>query len=125
MGKLEGKTWRTECDSHTGTTVTGSNMVMVEDISDVHDYVDVAPYSESYKPIKNIPIAMAATVYDDPSDGTTTLILFGQSLFFGNKMASSLICPNQVRNNGNIIEYCRRQYNKNSKHDLTLCDYER
>jgi len=74
--------------------VAGSNTVMVEDISDVHDYVDVAPFSESYEPIKNMPISNAATAYDDPSDGTTTLILFGQSLFFDDKMASSLICPN-------------------------------
>lgn len=76
MNKLDGKKDRSECDSHADTTAAGSNMVMVEDISDVHDYVDVAPFSESYKPIKNIPIATAATAYDDPDNGETTLILF-------------------------------------------------
>ena len=79
----------------------------------MHEYDDVAPFSEPYEPIKNIPIATAATAYDDPSDGTTTLLLFGQSLFFVDKMASSLICPNQVRENGNIVEDCPRQYDKN------------
>ena len=120
MDKLEGKPRRSECDSHADTTVAGSTMMIFEELSDVHDYVDVAPFSESYEPIKNILIATAETAYDDPSDGTTTLILFGQSLFFGDKMASSLICPNQVRENGNIVEDCPRQYNKNSRHGLTL-----
>ena len=124
MERLEGETGRSECDSHADTTAAGSNMVMIEDIADVHDYVDVAPFSESYEPIKNIPIATAATAYDDPSDGKTTLILFGQSLFFGDKMASSLICPNQIREKGNIVEDCPRQYDRNSKHGLTLRDHE-
>ena len=124
MDKLDGKKNRSECDSHADTTAAGSNTVMIEDISDVHDYVDVAPFSESYQPIKNIPIATAATAYDNPDTGETTLILFGQSLFFGDKMASTLICPNQIRENGNVVDDCPRQYNKDSKHGLTLRDHE-
>ena len=62
--------------------------------------------------------------HDDPSDDESTLILFGQSLFFGDKMASSLICPNQIREHGNIVDDCPRQYNKNSKHGIALRDHE-
>jgi len=60
MDKLDGKKDGSECDSHADTTAAGNNTVMIEDIFDVYDYVDVAPFSESYEPIKNNPIATAA-----------------------------------------------------------------
>ena len=70
MERLQGKTGRFECDSHADTTAAGSNMVMVEDIADVHDYVDVAQFSETYEPIRPLitaPLAvwryMHATVW--------------------------------------------------------------
>jgi len=125
MDKLNGKKDISECDCHADTTTAGSNTVTIEDFSDVHDYVDVAPFSESYKPINSLPIAMAATSYYDPDNGETTLILFGQSLFVGNKTASTLICPNQIRENGNVLYDCPRQHNKDSTHGITLRDHER
>jgi hypothetical protein len=52
----------------------------------------------------DIPIATAATAYDDPSTGRTIILEFNQGLWFGDRMANSLVNPNQVRSHG--IQLC-------------------
>eukprot|EP00536_Pseudo-nitzschia_multiseries_P010185 jgi/Psemu1/25290/gm1.25290_g len=52
----------------------------------------------------------------------TYILVFGQVLYFGNKLQHSLICPNQVRDsNSNKVEDIPRRYDSSSTHRITLC----
>jgi 3'-phosphoadenosine 5'-phosphosulfate (PAPS) 3'-phosphatase len=89
-----------EMDSHADTVVAGSTCKILEL---TEKSCDVYPYANSYEPIKNVLIAKVATAYDHPS-GETFIIIFGQALYMGENIDHSLICPNQARSNGIIID---------------------
>ena len=59
-GEVEAK-GASEMDSHADTTAAGNNMVMLTNPDEVMHFVDVAPFSEEYAPMKEIPIATCAT----------------------------------------------------------------
>lgn len=50
--------------------------------------------------MEDVPIAHAATAWDDPQTGETILLLFYYGLWFGPKLSHSLISPNQCRSVG-------------------------
>eukprot|EP00536_Pseudo-nitzschia_multiseries_P008242 jgi/Psemu1/20009/gm1.20009_g len=107
-------------DSHADTTAAGSNMVLLNP-DQITTHVDVAPFSEDYKPIKKIPIGSCATAWTSPTSGQVYIIVFHQALYFGNKLKNSLICPNQVRDcNFNSVEETPRQFDPRSKHGITI-----
>ena len=62
-------------------------------------YADLYPYNYAYDPIENVPIVSGATAYDHPN-GTTYILVFHESMYYGTKMQHSLINPNQVRFHG-------------------------
>ncbi|GAX25842.1 hypothetical protein FisN_6Hu120 [Fistulifera solaris] len=90
-----------ELDSHADTTCFGSNFVPIgwTDIT-----CTVSPYSDDYEAKTDIPIAHAATAYDDPVTGRVTILVFYNGLWFGNQLKDSLINPNQCRSFG--IDLC-------------------
>jgi hypothetical protein len=92
---------RCELDSHADTTCFGSNFVPLgwTDIT-----CTVSPYSDDYEAKTDIPIAHAATAYDDPVTGRVTILIFYNGLWFGNKLKDSLVNPNQCRSFG--IDLC-------------------
>eukprot|EP00536_Pseudo-nitzschia_multiseries_P016348 jgi/Psemu1/45862/gm1.45862_g len=109
-----------ELDSHVDTTVAGSNMVLLNP-DQITTHVDVAPFSEEYKPLKKIPIGSCVTAWTSPTSGQVYIIVFHQALYFGNKLKNSLICPNQVRDcNFNSVEETPHQFDPRSKHGITL-----
>ena len=107
-------------DSHADICAGGSNFVMLDNPDHIKNHVDVAPFSEEYKTIKGIPVASCATSYTDLEKGETYILVFHQMLYFGEKLSHSLLCPNQIRDHGNIVEDCPRQYSKKSSHGMTL-----
>eukprot|EP00536_Pseudo-nitzschia_multiseries_P006487 jgi/Psemu1/15430/gm1.15430_g len=109
-----------ELDSHADTTAAGSNMVLLNP-DQITTHVDVAPFSEEYKPIKKIPIGSCAAAWTNPTSGQVYIIVFHQALYFGDKLKNSLICPNQVRDcNFNSVEETPRQFDSRSKHGITI-----
>ena len=48
------------------------------------------------------------------------ILVFQQSLYFGEKLNHSLLCPNQIRDNGNRVEDTPRQFDRNSSHGITV-----
>eukprot|EP00536_Pseudo-nitzschia_multiseries_P016991 jgi/Psemu1/48845/gm1.48845_g len=109
-----------ELDSHADTTAAGSNMILLNP-DQITTHVDVAPFSEEYKPIKKIPIGSCATAWTSPTSGQVYIIVFHQALYFGNKLKNSLICPNQVRDcNFNSVEETPCQFDPRSKHGITI-----
>jgi len=97
-----------ELDNHADTTCFGSNFTA---ISFTNQVCDVQPYSETYDAIKNIPIATAATAYDNPDTQETILLVFHQGLWFGDTLKRSLISPNQLRSYG--VELCDDPWDPN------------
>jgi len=54
--------------------------------------------------MNNIPIVTAATAFDDPNTGQTTILIIGQALYMGDKVQHTLLCPNQLRAYGLHVE---------------------
>ncbi|KAL7575865.1 hypothetical protein ACA910_003181 [Epithemia clementina (nom. ined.)] len=87
-----------------------------------HRFINVQPFAEEYAPLKDIPITTTATVWTD-SNNNSYLLLFHQALFFGEKcLAQSLICPNQLRANGLIVNDVPRQFDPQSNHSIDVPD---
>jgi hypothetical protein len=54
---------RSELHSHADTCCAGPN---TEPFAHSDKLVNVSPFTETYKPLKDVPIASVVTVYDDP-----------------------------------------------------------
>ena len=62
-----------------------------------------------------MPIVSAATAYDSP-DGTTYVLVFHESLYYGTKLDHSLVNPNQLRHHG--VDFWDNPYD--AMHDLCI-----
>jgi hypothetical protein len=69
-------------DSHADTSACGSNMIVLD--GTITDYVDVAPFSDEYTPIKGFPIGTCATAYDSTENGDTAcyIMFWGITIFW-------------------------------------------
>lgn len=106
-----------ELDSHADTCALGKGFVMIETPQRT---VNVYPYSEEYKPIKDIPIATVATTWVDQRNGQPYLLVFNEALFFGSRLTHSLICPNQLRANGLRVHDTPTQFDHTSSHSIHI-----
>ena len=90
-------------DSHADMTCIGAHAKILE----VYEgqLCNVQPFNESYDSMKNIRTVNAAFSYDS-NDGKTYIIEVNQCLDFSHNMEHSLLCPNQARVNGVVIEDC-------------------
>ena len=61
---------------------------------------DVAPYTETYDAIKNIPIVSAATAWTSLKSAETYILVINERLWMQGEMSHSLINPYQIRHNG-------------------------
>ena len=93
-----------ELDSHVDTCVAGAICVILEVTNQT---VNVSVFSEKHEVLQNIPVVTTATAYDDPTLGIAYILVLGQAIYMEN-MANSLICPNQLRANGLVVEDCPR-----------------
>jgi hypothetical protein len=112
---------KAELDSHADTTVAGSTCRVIEF---TEKSCDVFPFSESYEPLTQVPIAKVGTAFDNPTTGETYILVFGQALYLGDKLDHTLICPNQARCNGVIVDDVPRHlsHDKKSTHSLYFPD---
>ena len=108
---------RTALDSHADTCCAGSNMQVLELTG---EKVTVSPYSDTYKAVTDIPIATVVTVWEDPKNGQAWMLVIHEALFFGSKLKESLLCPNQLRAAGNIVQDAPRQFDASSSHSITV-----
>ena len=87
---------RCELDTRADTTCAGANFHL-------HCFTGtvctVAPFSDTYTPMADIPVATALTAHTD-EDGRTWILVFNEVLWFGSSMGHSLINPNQIRCTG-------------------------
>jgi hypothetical protein len=93
----EGHTARCELDTHADTCVAGANFLMQ---SFEGQTCDVMPYSDTYEAVRDMPVVTAATAWTCTETGKTIILYFPQVLWYGKKMKTSLINPNQLRHYG-------------------------
>ena len=108
---------QTDLDSHADTCCAGATAIVIETTGKT---CDVSPFSSSYDALTNVPIVKAVTAYDDPFNGESCILVMNQALYFGDTMESSLLCPNQLRSHGVIVDDIpiHLAINGNSTHSL-------
>ena len=104
-----------ELDSHADTCVAGDNTLL---ISENNTTCNVNGYCSELATLKDIPLGTVATAWEDPNSGKTTLLIIQAALYFGDRMDSSLLNPNQLRTNGLIVEDVPLQFNTGSTHSI-------
>ena len=104
-------------DSHADQCCAGSNCLKIADEGRV---VTVRPYHDDYAPLEGVPIATVATRWEDPKNGNPYILIFHESLYFGNRLGETLLNPNQMRSNGLIVEDVPRQFDNNSSHSIVV-----
>ena len=87
-------------DSHADTCVAGSNTLRV---SDEGREVTMHGYSDEFA-LMTAPVTMVATLWLHPETGQPYILVMYKSLYFGDRMGMTLICPTQVRANGIKVE---------------------
>jgi hypothetical protein len=112
---------RSELDSHADTCCAGPN---TEPFAYSDESVNVSPFSETYQPLKDVPIASVVTVYDDPTNGTAIFLVIHEALYFGDTISQTLLCPNQMRAHGLKVEDTPRQFNKKSRHEISIPQHD-
>ena len=90
-----------EMDSHADTIVLGSNAIILHYTSRV---CDVSPYSNSYEPIKNVPIVTGATAVTSGATAETVILVFNEAIWMGDHLQHSLLNPNQLRHHGIVVQ---------------------
>ena len=84
---------RMDLDTHADTCYTGENTMV---LSFTGERVTVLGFSEKLKALTNIPIATVATVWECPKTHENFLLIVNEALYFGKKLKTSLLCPNQL-----------------------------
>jgi Reverse transcriptase (RNA-dependent DNA polymerase) len=92
---------RMELDSHADTIVLGRNAIVLQYTS---RECDVSPYSDSYEPIRNVPIVKGATAITSAITGETLILVFNEAIWMGDHLDHSLLNPNQMRHNGIVVQ---------------------
>ena len=88
-------------DSHADVTCIGKHARVLKTFTG--RVCTVRPFNDSYKAMENIATVNAAFAYDT-DDGATYIIHANQALDFCKSMENSLLCPNQSRIHGVIID---------------------
>jgi hypothetical protein len=110
---------KTELDSHADTCVAGANTVP---LWYTDHKVSVSPFIGEYAPLEDVPVASVATAYDNPVDGSTIVLVINEALYFGDRMSHSLLCPNQLRDFGIIVNDTPSCYDRSSSFSIVLPD---
>ena len=103
-----------ECDTNADTCCLGTNFCILQH---TNRKADVYAYDTNLKPTLDIPIVSGATAYDDHMSGNTYILVFHESLYYGNKLDHSLINPNQCRSSG--IGFWDNPFDKTR--DIMIC----
>jgi hypothetical protein len=101
----------------------GANCVVLEETG---QKVSISAFTDAHRTFTKVPIVTAATAYDDKVAGTTYILILGQSIYMADTMNFTLLCLNQMRKNGIIVNDCPKHLappNSQSTHSL-ICSEE-
>lgn len=100
--------FRAEMDSRADTVCAGAAFRLIND--DVSRVADVEGFHPDMPGMKDIPIGTAVMAIDLAHTQETVILVFHKALYFGQRMQDSLINPNQLRENGLVVDTCPKQY---------------
>lgn len=83
--------------------------------------VNVYAFSKEYG-ARSYPITSMATVWVNPLDGNSYLLVLNEGIYCGNAMRHSLLAPSQLRSNGVAVHDCPKQFDRTSSHSLQISD---
>jgi len=106
-------------DSHTDVHCLGRHARVIEVLEG--ETCSVQPFNDSYSPMTGVRIVNGCMAYDT-LDGQTYIMDINQALDFTNTMENSLLCINQARAHGVVIEDVPRFLDNNSRHSITFPD---
>ena len=86
-----------ESDTNADTCCLGKSFIVLQYTNRV---AEVYSYDKTLQPKHGVPIVTGATAYDCPKTGRTYILIYNESLFYGNTLDHSLINPNQMRHYG-------------------------
>jgi hypothetical protein len=96
---------------HADTTVAGANMAWMATSGRT---IAVRGFDKRVKARENIPIATAGTLWIDPSNGMPYILVFHETLYFGDEQTKSLLNPNQLCLQGLVVDKRPRQFSTKS-----------
>ena len=107
----------TALDSHADTSCAGSNMAVLKLTGEM---VTVYPFSENLPAVQEVPIATVLTMWESPTTGEPWILVIHEALYFGDRLKESLLCPNQVRAAGNVVQDTPIQFDTSPTHSITV-----
>ena len=84
------------------------------------EMVTVYPFSEKLPAVQEVPIATCVTMWESPETGEPWMLVVHEALYFGNNLKESLLCPNQIRAAGNIVNDTPIQFDAASSHSIKV-----
>ena len=84
--------------------------------------VNIFPFSEKLSAVKDIPITMVVTIWEDPQTGEMWLLIIHEALYFGLGLQELLLCPNQLQTHSIKVDNTPVQFNPNSSHSTVVPD---
>jgi hypothetical protein len=113
MASGEGSLLNTDLNSHADSCVAGANCLMLEESG---RKAKVSTFHPNARSFQDIPIVTAATLYQD-RNGRSIIVIIHEALWFG-EASQTLLCPNQLRANGVIVNDIPRQFDPDSKFSI-------
>ena len=88
-------------DSHADTTCVNKHAYIESIVEGMT--VDAVPFDESIGRLSNLPIVNTIYAYDNPETMRTSLLRFNNAIYIKG-MDNALLCPNQAREHGVVID---------------------
>ena len=104
---------RCELDWHADMIVGGANCILLETSGET---ANVHSFSNERKPFSDVPIGTIATAWVDLTNGEVIVLVMNEALYFGDRLDHTLICPNQLRSFGIVVDDTPKQFDSASKH---------
>jgi len=83
--------------------------------------VTVSAFDPSYGS-KEFPSATVGTVWTDPNNGESYLLVIHNAIYIGDSLSHTLLNPNQMRCNGVRVDDCPPQFDSRSLHAIVVSD---
>ena len=104
-------------DSHADVSCVGKHGRVLEVIEGQTSVV--RPFNNKYKPIHNVQTVNAAFAIDT-NNGETYILHLNQCLDFRSSMEDSILCTNQARFHGLLINDVPKQFDRSSSHSIVI-----
>jgi hypothetical protein len=108
---------RCELDLHADTIIGGANCILLETSGET---ANVHSFSDEKKTFSNVPIGTIATALVDQRTGEVIVLVMNEALYFGNRLDHTLICPNQLRSFGIVVDNAPKQFSPKSTHSIEV-----